>query len=92
MPERRQPERTCVGCRGKGPKPSLLRVVRNGDGVVGLDPTGRAAGRGAYVHPDAGCLMRATRHGSLARALRAPLAPAQAASLMQEVRTMLGDG
>ena len=91
MPEWRQPERTCVGCRGKGPKPSLLRVVRTEDGIVRFDLTGRAAGRGAYLHPDPGCVMRATRHGSLGRALRAPLAPAQAASLMQELGTMLGD-
>lgn len=37
------------------PKKSLVRIVRNADGSVAIDPTGKAAGRGAYValNPDA---------------------------------------
>ena len=90
MPSRREPERTCLGCRGRAPRRALLRVVRRPDGQVVVDPTGRAAGRGAYVHATETCLSRAARGGSLGRALRAPLPAAQAARLMTELRELLG--
>ncbi|WP_390406702.1 RNase P modulator RnpM [Lacticaseibacillus jixiensis] len=31
------------------PKKEMVRVVRNADNTVAIDPTGKAAGRGAYV-------------------------------------------
>jgi hypothetical protein len=40
---------------------------------VTVDPTGRLAGRGAYVCIDAACLDRAVAKGALARALRTPI-------------------
>jgi hypothetical protein len=43
--------------------------VRTPDGAVRLDPTGRAAGRGAYVCRDAACIDVATSKGAFARAL-----------------------
>ena len=65
----REPERTCVGCRGKGPKRSLLRVARGPRGVS-VDEGGRAPGRGAYVHRDRACVEAALARGALWRALR----------------------
>lgn len=70
MPE---PVRTCVGCRTTSPKHELVRVVRDANGAVAVDPTGTAPGRGAYVHPAPGCIDRALRRGALPRALRAGL-------------------
>jgi predicted RNA-binding protein YlxR (DUF448 family) len=46
------------------------------DGRVELDPTGRLAGRGAYVCPDTDCLSTAITKGALARALQTSLPPA----------------
>ena len=86
----RLPERTCVGCRGRGPKGSLLRVVRTPEGGARVDRCGRAPGRGAYVHPAMDCVRRAMRGGALARSLRTPLGQAQAASLVQELTEVLG--
>ena len=43
------PQRQCVGCREKKPKPELIRVVRAPDGAISLDARGKAAGRGAYL-------------------------------------------
>ena len=91
MPARRQPERTCVGCRAKDRKATLLRVVRRPDGTVEADPTGRVAGRGAYVHPVAGCLERAARTGALDRALKATLGRAEAARLMHDLMMARGE-
>jgi uncharacterized protein len=47
--------------------------VRTPDGVVGFDPTGRLAGRGAYVCRSGDCLDKAISKGALSRALRTPL-------------------
>lgn len=49
-------ERTCVVCRKACPKELLLRLVVN-EGVFTLDLAQRLEGRGAYVHPDTGCLF-----------------------------------
>ena len=36
------PQRQCVGCREKKPKPELIRVVRAPDGAISLDAPGLA--------------------------------------------------
>lgn len=71
MTARGAPERTCVGCRGRAPKGSLLRIVRSVEGSVRVDPRGTAPGRGAYVHRDRACVDAALGKGALWRALRA---------------------
>jgi len=50
-----------------------MRLVRRPDGAVVVDPTGRLAGRGAYVCRTAACLDKAISKGALSRALRTPL-------------------
>ena len=70
---RHVPQRTCVGCRQVLPKRTLLRIVRGPNGVH-PDPTGKAPGRGAYVHDQRSCWESAL-HGSLARALKTELTP-----------------
>lgn len=47
--------------------------MRNQDGVL-IDHTGKAPGRGAYLHDKRSCWEAALR-GPLARALRAELTP-----------------
>src|SRR5579875_1045249 len=63
--------RTCVGCRERAVKSELLRIVAAGDEVV-PDPLARLPGRGAYLHPDPGCLDRAQLRRAIPRALRVP--------------------
>lgn len=65
--------RTCVGCRGRAPASTLLRVVAVVDaGTVRLmvDPRHRLPGRGAYLHVDPACLAQAERRRAFGRALR----------------------
>ncbi|MEX2203827.1 MAG: YlxR family protein [Actinomycetota bacterium] len=86
MRDPHEPERTCVGCRGKAPKRSLLRLAVDSDGRVAVDPTGRQPGRGAYLHRDRSCVDAALAHGALVRALGAGAAPPDpAARLRQEI-------
>ena len=63
------PVRTCVGCRDRGSKSELLRVVGRGSDVL-PDPQARLPGRGAYLHPSRTCFEQAQRRKAFARALR----------------------
>ncbi|MBK5306647.1 MAG: YlxR family protein [Frankiaceae bacterium] len=63
------PVRTCVGCRERSAKSSLLRVVADGDRLV-PDPSGRLPGRGASVHLDSRCVDLAEKRRAFPRALR----------------------
>src|SRR5919206_3530428 len=65
-----EPIRTCVGCRTRAAASGLLRVVAV-EGTVVPDPRRRHPGRGAWVHPDLGCLRLAERRRAFPRALRA---------------------
>ena len=60
-----QPERMCVGCGQHRLKIELIRIVCQKDGNVFVDSTGKAAGRGAYICPDAACLQKAQKCGKL---------------------------
>ncbi len=52
-------------------KRELIRLVRRPDGVF-IDPTGKAAGRGAYLHNRRSCWERGVK-GPLAHALKTNL-------------------
>jgi hypothetical protein len=65
------PQRTCVGCREVLPKRSLIRIVRRPDEIQ-IDPTGKLAGRGAYLHDRRTCWERGLK-GALAHALKTEL-------------------
>ena len=74
------PQRTCVGCRDVLPKRSLIRIVRSPQGVV-MDPTGKLAGRGAYLHNQRSCWERGLK-GALANALKAELTDVERENLL----------
>jgi predicted RNA-binding protein YlxR (DUF448 family) len=64
------PRRTCVVCRSTTAKRTLHRIVRSPAGTVAYDPTGKAAGRGAYLCGQSACLDQAVRRRSIQRALK----------------------
>ena len=61
MRERIVPQRMCVSCRRLFDKRDLLRIVRTPEGDVTFDPTGKAAGRGAYLCQDPDCFKKAVK-------------------------------
>ena len=65
------PQRTCVGCREILPKRRMVRIVRTA-AEVRVDPTGKLAGRGAYLHDRRECWELGLR-GALAHALKTEL-------------------
>ena len=68
-PKKKIPQRQCVGCGEGKPKPELLRVVRDPDGNISLDFTGKKSGRGAYICRSLACLKKARKSKRLERSL-----------------------
>ncbi len=59
MPKTKKiPMRMCIACRGMKPKMEMTRVVKTAEGEIFADPTGKAAGRGAYVCTEPECLKK----------------------------------
>ena len=59
MKTKKIPMRMCVGCGEMKPKKELIRIVTDSEGNVSVDPTGKKAGRGAYICRDTQCLTKA---------------------------------
>lgn len=87
-PARRRhvPQRTCIGCRTVLAKRELIRIVRTPEGVF-VDPTGRMAGRGAYLHDQRSCWERALK-GGLASSLKTTLSPEDRERLQQALEAL----
>lgn len=58
---KKMPQRKCIGCNISKNKNELIRVVRNKDGQINVDKTGRLQGRGAYLCNDIECLEKAVK-------------------------------
>ena len=69
MKIKKEPFRTCVVTKEKLPKKELLRIVRNTDGQVVPDLTGKLNGRGAYIKKDIDTLNKAKQNKALEKAL-----------------------
>lgn len=65
--EREKGIRRCIGCGQSFPKEGLLRIVRSPSGMVSIDESGIAPGRGAYIC-SRGCFEQARKR--FGRALR----------------------
>ena len=59
------PMRRCVGCREMKEKRELLRIVKDNEGKIFVDPTGKKNGRGAYVCKSTSCFAQARKAKSL---------------------------
>lgn len=66
---KKMPERTCVITKEKTLKKDLLRVVRDPEGNVSVDLTGKSNGRGAYLKKDEEVIERARKTKALERIL-----------------------
>lgn len=69
MKQRKTPMRKCVVSQEMHPKKELLRIVRNKEGEVSIDPTGKKPGRGAYIALDPKVAKRAWDRHSLDKVL-----------------------
>lgn len=67
---RHVPVRTCIGCRQEAGKRALVRIVRTPEQRLVVDPSGRANGRGAYLHVERRCWEKALKGGTIGYALK----------------------
>ena len=76
MPKKKNiPMRMCIACREMKPKVEMTRVVRNAEGEISPDPTGKAPGRGAYICSNEDCLKKLTMKKLLNKAFSANVDP-----------------
>ena len=61
------PKRTCIGCNEVKDKKELIRIVKNKEGEIFIDKTGKANGRGAYLCDNIECLEKAIKTKRLER-------------------------
>ncbi|NMA33056.1 MAG: YlxR family protein [Clostridiaceae bacterium] len=68
MKKKRIPLRMCIGCHEMKPKKELIRIVRDKEGTISVDLTGKKSGRGAYICRNIDCLRNARKSKKLERA------------------------
>jgi predicted RNA-binding protein YlxR (DUF448 family) len=83
MRRKHVPQRTCVACHQVSTKRELFRIVRSPTGEIQLDPTGKKAGRGAYLCRQRSCWEQALKGKHLERALKAEFSLEERAMLAQ---------
>ena len=61
MKTKKIPMRMCLGCNEMKPKKEMVRVVKNKEGEISLDLTGKKSGRGAYICKSTECFNKARK-------------------------------
>ena len=88
---KKKPQRSCVSCRTVRDKNDLLRVVVTPEGDVVYDPTGKLAGRGAYLCRNEVCITAELKKAAkLSKGLKKPLTEEEikelAKSLLESIK------
>lgn len=58
-----------MGCNEKKPKKELIRIVKNKEGNISIDRTGKQEGRGAYICDSTACLDKVVKSKRLEKVL-----------------------
>ncbi|MFQ9922574.1 MAG: RNase P modulator RnpM [Beduini sp.] len=79
------PLRKCVATGEQCPKKELIRIVKNKEGEVFIDYTGKQNGRGAYLKKSKEAVELAKKKGSLDRSLETKVPEAIYEELLKNV-------
>lgn len=85
MRVKKVPLRKCLGCNEMKPKKELLRVVRNSQGIISIDTTGKAQGKGAYICDSKQCFEKAKETKAFNRAFKSDVPEEIYEGLMKEL-------
>jgi uncharacterized protein len=85
---RKLPQRTCIACRSTSEKRGFVRIVRTPASTVGIDLTGKQAGRGAYLCPSYNCWEQGLKKGRIEAALKVKLSPDDRLKLTEFATTL----
>lgn len=69
MQKRKVPMRKCIASGEMKPKKELVRIVRNKEGEISIDPSGKKNGRGAYITLDESLVREAKSKKLFSQAL-----------------------
>lgn len=64
------PLRQCIGCGEMKNKKDMMRVLKDAEGHICLDVTGKKNGRGAYLCKQKECLQKAHKNKGLERSFK----------------------
>ncbi|SDG99168.1 hypothetical protein SAMN05192534_101250 [Alteribacillus persepolensis] len=84
MVKRKKPIRKCIVTGEAKEKKELIRIVRDPDGHVFVDHTGKKNGRGAYLTNDEQCFIKAKKTDALSRHLNVKVSPEDYNRLLDE--------
>lgn len=82
---RRQPQRTCLGCREVKDQSLLVRFVCSPQGAILADLKSRLPGRGAYLCNKISCIEAAVQRKQFDRAFKQACPPVTAAQLAERI-------
>ena len=85
MGEKKTPLRKCIGCNEMKDKKELIRIVRNKEGDMSIDLTGKMAGRGAYICKDRKCFDMAAKAKRLEKSFKCKIPDELYDSLREEI-------
>ena len=81
-----EPLRKCLGCEEMIGKKGLLRIVKDKEGEISLDLTGKKNGRGAYICRTTACFEAARKRKAFERSLKCKIPEEVYERLADEVK------
>lgn len=84
MKTNKVPMRKCVGCMESKPKKELVRIAYY-EGVLSLDLTGRAKGRGVYLCKSPKCHQLALKRKAIQRSFEANISAEEIEKVVAEI-------
>ena len=70
MKQKKIPQRKCIVCGENKDKNDLIRIVKNKEEGIILDPTGKKNGRGAYICKEEKCINEAKKKRKLEKVFK----------------------
>ena len=83
--------RTCIGCGEVHDKKTMIRIVRDPQGVIRADESGRANGRGAYICLNEECLDKAVKKQGFNRAFKMQVSKDTVSEVSEYIRNRLAE-
>ena len=81
------PQRKCIVTNEMKPKKDMIRIVRNKEKQVFIDPTGKQNGRGAYLTIDEAIINQAQADRILEKTFQVDIDPA----IYEELKRLIND-
>ena len=81
---KRQPERTCIGCRSIRKKDEVIRIIAGPEGVL-IDYREKLEGRAAYICPRVECIEKALKKEALSRAFHTNAKPPDVSAFVSQL-------